>query len=519
MEHKTAASVSPYEDKSPDGGTSVAVRHVDGDERAALRRGFTPLAMLGLAFGLINSWTAMAASLPVILGTGGPVAMVYGLLVSAAGTLATGVSMAEMCHVLPMAGGQYDWAYMLAPHRLRNPLAFVTGWLACAGWVALLPAGCAFCTNFVLGLVAFWHDTFPAAPWHTFLVMCAFGFLTFVLNAFGIRVLPALDRFAGAWSVAGMLVVCATLLATSAGAYQPPRAVFAQFTNETGWPDGLAFVLGLLQSTLGLTAFDAASHMVEEMPRPAVNAPKVMVLAIALGAVTGWIFTIVLLFCLRDFAAVLASPAGPLLEIYYQATGHRAGATCLLMFNLLAMTLSIQAVNTVSSRMVMSFARDRGLGHLSRFVAPIHPTLRVPLWAVAFVTLWVVVISLIYLGSSAALNGIIASAVVFLQASYAVPIALVLVRGERCYAGHTRSWSLGRARRPVNALALAFLSLTSVCFLFPPALPVAGSSMNYAVVVFGAVLLMCGATWAIDGRRNFHGPGDVEDRLAAAKGA
>lgn len=38
----------------------------------------------------------------------------------------------------------------------------------------------------------------------------------------------------------------------------------------------MAFILGLLQSTLGFTAFDAASHMVEEMPNPSRNAPLVM---------------------------------------------------------------------------------------------------------------------------------------------------------------------------------------------------------------------------------------------------
>jgi amino acid transporter len=68
--------------------------------------------------------------------------------------------------------------------------------------------------------------------------------------------------------------------------------VFAEFVNETGvrllltgheslltseqWPDGIAFILGLLQSTFGLTGFDAISHMVEEMPRPSITAPKVM---------------------------------------------------------------------------------------------------------------------------------------------------------------------------------------------------------------------------------------------------
>lgn len=36
--------------------------------------------------------------------------MVWGLIVSALGTLAMGVSLAEVCHVLPLSGGQYDWS-------------------------------------------------------------------------------------------------------------------------------------------------------------------------------------------------------------------------------------------------------------------------------------------------------------------------------------------------------------------------------------------------------------------------
>lgn len=55
----TNSDHSPYEVKTADAGTSVAVHHVvDGIDRGAeLQRHFTPLAMLGLAFGLINSWT------------------------------------------------------------------------------------------------------------------------------------------------------------------------------------------------------------------------------------------------------------------------------------------------------------------------------------------------------------------------------------------------------------------------------------------------------------------------------
>lgn len=50
-------------------------------------------------------------------------------------------------------------------------------------------------------------------------------------------------------------------------------------------------------------------------------------------------------------------------------------------------------------------------------------------------------------------------------------------------------------------------------FLFPPALPVTGTSMNYIIVVVMIVFIMTGLTWAFDGRKRFHGPSHIEERL------
>lgn len=106
-----------------------------------------------------------------------------------------------------------------------------------------------------------------------------------------------------------------------------------------------------------------------------------------------------------------------------------------------------------------------------------------------------------------------------MQISYLIPILLVAVRGEDAFAGHSRSWSLGRWRRPVNIVALCFATVTNVCFIFPPALPVTGESMNYAIVVFFIVMIMCSVTWFFDGKKHYLGPSELETRLAMGKSA
>lgn len=62
-----------------------------------------------------------------------------------------------------------------------------------------------------------------------------------------------------------------------------------------------------------------------------------MIIAVALGSFTSFFFMVVLLFCLRDLDGVMTAATGPLLQIYYQATNSKAGATCLVIINLFAM--------------------------------------------------------------------------------------------------------------------------------------------------------------------------------------
>lgn len=162
-------------------------------------------------------------------------------------------------------------------------------------------------------------------------------------------------------------------------------------------------LLVIFELELNLTTrypYNLFSLSVGEMPRSHVNAPRAMLLAPAVGAVSSFIVSIVLLFCLNDYDAVIESASGPLLTIIYQCTNNAGGSVALLMFPVGSMVFAAIGILCASSRTSQALAADRGLP-FSNFFASEHKTLKVPVAAITMNTFWVIVFGCVYLGSSA----------------------------------------------------------------------------------------------------------------------
>jgi choline transport protein len=102
------------------------------------------------------------------------------------------------------------------------------------------------------------------------------------------------------------------------------------------------------------------------------------------------------------------------------------------IFPIIAMAFTAQGILTASSRMTYAFARDGGLP-FSPLFARMHHT-GVPIPAVLLTTVCVIIFGCIYLGSSAALNAILSSSVVFLNVSYSIPSAFHTITDPVCGA-------------------------------------------------------------------------------------
>jgi choline transport protein len=177
--------------------------------------------------------------------------------------------------------------------------------------------------------------------------------------------------------------------------------------------------------------------------------------------------------------------------------------------------------------MDLTWHRDGGLP-FSKFFAKVHPKLQLPVNALVLTVTLDVIFGCIFLGSSAAFNAILSASVVALGVSYAMPILINCLRGRKMLGERPFvlpgpfGWianivcvpPLSRLRSPLiihmltnsTQIGIVYVIVTTVLFVFPPDLPVDGSSMNYCIVAFAIVIIIATVQWFIDGKKNFHGP-------------
>ena len=230
--------------------------------KAELKRHFSPLAMLGLAFAILNSWTALSASLSLALPSGGPTSVIWGLITAGICNMCLATSLAEFLSAYPTAGGQYHWVAMISWKKWVPLLSWITGWINVSGWIALVASGGLLGSQLIIGVISFMNPNYAPQRWHQFLIYIGYNLVAFLLNAFANNLLPYITKGAFTWSISGFVIISITVLACASPNYSTGSFVYTEFINTTNWPDGIAWLLGLLQAGLGLTGFDAVAHMV-----------------------------------------------------------------------------------------------------------------------------------------------------------------------------------------------------------------------------------------------------------------
>ena len=211
-------------------------------------------------------------------------------------------------------------------------------------------------------------------------------------------------------------------------------------------------------------------------------------------------------FTLGSVEDILATPTGyPFIAVFYNVTGSLTGASVMTAIIIVTLVSASIAQLATASRQTWSFARDGGIPG-SGFISRVQHKLNSPLNAVMVTQIVVTLLALINIGSSIALNAVLSLCTVAAQSGYMICIGCVLLKRLRGEPLPPRRWSLGRYGTVCNVLALIFLFPAYIFCFFPPATPVVPSTMNWAALMYGAVIFLATIYYVVHGKKSYVPP-------------
>jgi choline transport protein len=463
------------------------------------KKPFTILSALSLGYSISNAGTGMLLVVGNAAFGAGPL-FFWGTILVAAVSFCVAVSLGELASAYPHAGGQYYWVAKLAPERSRRFMSYMTAIVSWASVICICSSSCAAVSNVTFQLVSLVHPDFQYRQWMGFLVFEAANFFAVFLNLFE-KTLPALMRLFLLYSVSIAVIFFICLLAPGSEK-QSAAEVFGagEYFNQSGWPNGLAFFIGISGVNWGFSCLDAATHIAEEIPKPRENIPRALFATVFVSLVVSVLLNLAIFFVAVDLEST-TSIISVLSTVYNGNTAPALGLGTLLIVSAWTSTVGI---HTWQARIAWSLARDNGFP-FSHYMSQLAPApFHTPIWAELWCTLWVGLCGFLYLGSETAFNSFIAAGIVLQYVTYAMAAMCLLISGRKNLPHGPFWWP--RLGLVSNIVLILWTALTLVIYSFPYYLPVEADSMNYVSVVIVIVFIYALAYWALYGYKRYRLP-------------
>ena len=443
--------------------------------RDQLKRQYGLLSICGLALTIDNAWIAFGGSLSVAVLNGGPPGILYEFITACVYYAFIGASIAELASSIPSSGGVYHWASVTPGAKWGRMIGYFTGALNFFGWVFDLASIVSIPANVVVQMYAVFHPNFVIQPWHSYI---AFVIITWLCTAFVIfcnRLIPYLQH-AGLFLIIFGGLITVIVVAAMPAQHASNAAVWKDFSNMTGWSNGIAFLTGVLNGAFTIGTPDAVTHMAEELPNPQVDLPKAVFAQVGLGFLTAFIYAIAILYGINDLNAVTNSNGSfPLAEVYAQATGSPAGTFGLLLILFLSIMICVIGTVLMVGRLWWTLSRDNATP-FARFFSQVNENLSCPVPATIFCSILCTGLGAIQLGSKTAFTDLVGSFVILTTMSYFLAIfPHILTRRSNVPRG---PFWMGGFGYIINGLACTLIIFFNVWFCWPYAYPVTTGLMN-----------------------------------------
>ncbi|KAL9596792.1 MAG: hypothetical protein Q9219_005551 [cf. Caloplaca sp. 3 TL-2023] len=471
-----------------------------------VQRNFDFVPILGFSSVLICTWELIFANLLFALTDGGTGGLFWGFTIAVIACIFIYLSLAEMASMTPTAGGQYHWVSEFSPRWCQKYLSYLTGWLLAIGWQGSIVGLSFVAGTIVQGLITLHDETYEPQQWHGTLLVIAAVAIAIAINVFLSKSLPMAEYLILVLHIVGLFAIIIPLLTMAPK--NSARVALLEVTNSGGWSTtGTSFMVGLLTALASMMGMDS-----EEVKNASETLPKAIIWGASLNALLGYVTVLTLCFTMTDIPALLDSKSGfPFLQLFSDITKSFAATAIMAALVIITLVLAVVSEVATASRQIWAFSRDDGLP-FSKYLRRVKPGWNIPLNA-----LWVslgcgIVIALVNLGSSVALNAIVSLTISALISSYIVSISCLLSKRFRAEPLPPSNFSLGRWGMAVNIAALVFLVPFFFFCFFPTATPVDPQTMNWNVVMFGGITIFATGYYVAGGRKVYRPPVLIQNR-------
>ncbi|KAG9448994.1 hypothetical protein H6P81_008959 [Aristolochia fimbriata] len=482
-----------------------------------LKRDLSVLSNFAFSFSIISVLTGVTTLYNTGLTYGGPVAFIYGWVITAFFTMFVGLSMSEICSSYPTSGGLYYWSARLAGHKWAPFASWMTGWFNIVGQWAITTSvdfSLAQLLQVIILLSSGGNNGggYKASKYVTIALHGGILLSHAILNSLPISLLSFLGQIAAAWNVLGVFVLMIAI-PTVATERASVKFVFTHFNteNDVGIHSKLyIFVLGLLMGQYTLTGYDASANMTEETKNADKNGPRGIISAIGISILVGWAYLLGVTFAVTNIPNLLnpENDAGgyAIAEIFYQSFKSRFGSGIggIICLGVVAVAVYFCGMSSVTSnsRTAYAFSRD-GAMPFSWLWHRVNKQ-DVPIYAVWLSVSVSFCMALTSLGSLVAFQAMVSIATIGLYIAYALPIFLRVTLARKTFI--PGPYNLGRYGVVVGWVAVLWVTTITVLFSLPVAYPITRDTLNYTPVAVGGLLILTVSSWILSGRHWFKGP-------------
>lgn len=470
-----------------------------------LTKNLSITSVIGLGFGLMSAPLSLSTTMRDVLVDGGPATIMGGFMIVYIFTIMCALSLAEISSKYPIE--LHGGAAIIAHPKYSLICSWFTGFFLLIGnWtmsISITFAGARFILS-VFGLVDSEYEINSIINIIVFYIVVT---VCGVINLNFSRYMELINKICVYWIIYAILLIDILLL-IFAREYHSLKYIFTHFDNSrSGWTAPMAFMIGFQQASFMMQGFGLLPAIGEEVKQPEKNVPRGILISVVLSGLSGIIFLIPILAVLPDIDLLVDANQNimPIILIFKLATKSTLVSFFLVIMitgNLLFSGISSIAT---SSRAVFSMSRDGALpyGNLWTYVQE-DSVSRVPKYSVLLSMATSYILGLLSLVSTTAFNAFIGAAVISLCAASLIPIVSSMLGGRRKVRG--AAFKLKYVGFIINSISAGWLLFTILILSLPPRLPVNGSTMNYASLVFICFTILITILWFLWGKKNFHGP-------------